>query len=232
MRKKGTVIRWNEAKGFGFIESPQSNAQVFFHIRDWRGSATPAPRESVSFEEIHVGGKGARAMDVRQEDHQAPAHALRRPQPAATRTAQPEARATQPVARAARPRPAGPARQTTPTGPAFALMLGWVGLLVAGLVLDRLSWPVLPAALLLNLITFFLYWQDKFAASKGQWRTPENTLHLFGLLGGWPGAWFAHQILRHKSAKQAFRNVYWATAVLNVLALAAWVVLPWMPLAR
>ena len=109
-------------------------------------------------------------------------------------------------------------------------MLAWVGLLAAGLALDRLSWLVLPAALLLNLLTFYAYWQDKFAASKGQWRTAEDTLHLLGLLGGWPGAWFAHQILRHKSAKQAFRNVYWITAVSNVLALAAWVLLPWLTL--
>ena len=116
--------------------------------------------------------------------------------------------------------------------PAFTLMLIWVGLLIAGVALGRLSWIFLPAALVLNLVTFFVYWQDKFAATKGAWRTAEDTLHLFGLLGGWPGAWFAHQILRHKSAKQAFRHVYWTTAILNVIALGGWVLLPWLPLGR
>lgn len=65
MRKQGAVVRWDGAKGFGFIGSPQSNAQLFFHARDWRGSAAPAVNQPVDFEEIHVGGKGPRAMEVR-----------------------------------------------------------------------------------------------------------------------------------------------------------------------
>ena len=54
-----------------------------------------------------------------------------------------------------------------------------------------------------------------FAA--GQQRTPEARLHLYELLGGWPGALVAQQKLRHKSSKQAFREVFWSTVVLNVL---------------
>lgn len=222
MRKQGTVIRWDEAKGFGFIQSPQSSAQLFFHIRDWRAGNSPALRATVSFEEIHVGGKGARAMDVRPTETAAAA----RPRPGPKPTRAPDRR----VARPARGRAQNPKVPDSSAGMAIVLMLVWLGFLVAGVVLGRLNWPVLPAALLLNLATFYAYWQDKFAARKGQWRTAEDTLHLFGLLGGWPGAWLAHQILRHKSAKRAFRNVYWATAGVNVLALAAWVLLPWLPL--
>jgi uncharacterized membrane protein YsdA (DUF1294 family) len=85
-----------------------------------------------------------------------------------------------------------------------------------------LPWWVLPAAALLNLITFFTYWQDKHAASKGAWRTSESTLHLWSLAGGWPGAWFAQQVLRHKSRKQPFRLAYWATAVLHCSVVGGW----------
>ena len=67
-----------------------------------------------------------------------------------------------------------------------------------------------------------LNWLDKYAAQQGQWRTPENTLHLFSLLGGRPGAWFAQQLLRHKSSKPSFRAVYRVTVVLRCLALTAW----------
>ena len=52
--------------------------------------------------------------------------------------------------------------------------------------------------------------------------TPENHLHLLGLAGGWPGAWFAQHLLRHKTTKAAFRRRYWATVVLHCLALLAW----------
>jgi uncharacterized membrane protein YsdA (DUF1294 family) len=106
-------------------------------------------------------------------------------------------------------------------------MLVWLVMLVAGAFTGRFTWFVLPAALGLNLMTFYTYWQDKHAARQGAWRIKEDTLHLLGLAGGWPGAWFAHQILRHKSSKQAFRAVYWATAILNTTALLAWVALPW-----
>lgn len=226
MRKLGTVVRWDEAKGFGFIHSPQANAQLFFHIRDWRGDMSPTVQQRVNFEEIHVGGKGPRAMDVRPEG---------RPTRASAPT--PEAKHVQrPMVRPVRsPQSVPISRRTSSRGqqaivwPAFALMLTWAALLVTGVILDRISWQLLPATLLLNLITFYLYWQDKFAATRGAWRTAENTLHLFGLIGGWPGAWFAHQVLRHKSSKQAFRRVYWITAIMNVTLLCIWMTVPRLP---
>lgn len=64
-------------------------------------------------------------------------------------------------------------------------------------------------------ITFLVYWKDKAAAQKDKWRTPESTLHLLALLGGWPGAMLAQSILRHKSKKQEFRIVFWLTVLLN-----------------
>jgi uncharacterized membrane protein YsdA (DUF1294 family) len=88
----------------------------------------------------------------------------------------------------------------------------WLGL--SWLVLQRqLPWWVLPASALLNLATFFAYWQDKHAAQNGRWRIAEQTLHLWSLAGGWGGAWLAQEVLRHKSAKESFRAVYWVTVV-------------------
>lgn len=221
MKKQGAVVRWNEAKGFGFVNSPQSNAQLFFHIRDWRGTTAPTLNQRVSFEEIHVGSKGPRAMDVRPENDRAMPPS--RPRQAATRPPIQHQRRSQRTPSSRRITPSG---QASPTWPASLLMLVWTGLLIGGVMLGRLSWLFLPAAFVLNVLTFYAYWQDKHAATQGQWRISENTLHGFGLLGGWPGAWFAHQILRHKSVKRAFRAVYWQTAGLHVAALALWVLLP------
>lgn len=103
------------------------------------------------------------------------------------------------------------------------MMLAWAALIAWGLWAGDLPVLTLAFALLLNLATFFLYWRDKYAAQQGQWRTPENTLHLLGLLGGWPGAWWAQQILRHKSSKASFRATYWATTGLHLSALAGWI---------
>jgi uncharacterized membrane protein YsdA (DUF1294 family)/cold shock CspA family protein len=54
--------------------------------------------------------------------------------------------------------------------------------------------------LLISLITFMIYAKDKTAAKRDSWRTPENTLHMLALIGGWPGALLAHKLLRHKSS--------------------------------
>ena len=65
MQKTGQITRWDAERAFGFIRSPDSVADVFFHLRDFQGPAAPRMGMAVVFEEIHVGGKGPRAMAVR-----------------------------------------------------------------------------------------------------------------------------------------------------------------------
>lgn len=98
----------------------------------------------------------------------------------------------------------------TTIGAAFFLVIVGVSVLTAKI-------PPLVLALYIvgSLITFTMYAVDKSAAQKGAWRTQESTLHLLSLAGGWPGALVAHQKLRHKSKKQSFRSVFWATVILN-----------------
>lgn len=73
----------------------------------------------------------------------------------------------------------------------------------------------------MSMATFITYWMDKRAASRGDWRVPENTLHALALACGWPGALLAQQLLRHKSAKREFRRLYWVTVVVNIAAFIA-----------
>ena len=67
-----------------------------------------------------------------------------------------------------------------------------------------------------------VYAADKSAARREDWRTPERTLHLLALLGGWPGALVAQTVFRHKTQKVSFRIVFWATVALNCSALVWW----------
>lgn len=75
----------------------------------------------------------------------------------------------------------------------------------------------------LSLLAFLSYWIDKSAAQGGRRRIPESNLHLLSLAGGWPGALIAQQLFRHKTIKQPFQSVFWATVVVNVVGLA-WLV--------
>lgn len=68
----------------------------------------------------------------------------------------------------------------------------------------------------MSLITFCWYWKDKLAAKKGHWRTPENTLHILSLMGGWPGGMIAQYTLRHKTKKRSFRSFFWGTVLINI----------------
>ena len=102
------------------------------------------------------------------------------------------------------------------------------GLLLWAVWRSLLPWLILPASFLLNLLTFWMYWVDKNAAQAGRWRTPESTLQLLALAGGWPGAWLAQQVLRHKSSKQPFRIDYWLMVLLHGLLTGGW--LFWPPL--
>lgn len=80
----------------------------------------------------------------------------------------------------------------------------------------NLPWLVGAAYLVTSLTCFVAYAIDKSAARNGGWRTPERTLLLLGLVGGWPGGMLAQQWLRHKTAKRSFRQLFWFTVVANV----------------
>ncbi|AMC33245.1 DUF1294 domain-containing protein [Janthinobacterium sp. B9-8] len=94
------------------------------------------------------------------------------------------------------------------------------GFLLFELVLGNLPWWIAGGYLLMSTVAFIAYALDKSAARNNRWRTPERTLHLLGVLGGWRGALLAQRVLRHKSAKVVFLRVFVATIVLNCAALA------------
>ena len=71
--------------------------------------------------------------------------------------------------------------------------------------------------LVLSIITLFVYGKDKWAAKRQAWRTPERTLHVLALLGGWPGALIGQRLFSHKKSKTSFKRVFWFTVVGNIL---------------
>jgi uncharacterized membrane protein YsdA (DUF1294 family)/cold shock CspA family protein len=95
------------------------------------------------------------------------------------------------------------------------LAVCFLAFVVVVVVAGRLPVAVLALYLVVSLVAFVSYAFDKSAASRGQWRVQESTLHLFALLGGWPGALAAQRLLRHKSAKVSFQAMFWVTVALN-----------------
>lgn len=215
MKKQGKVVRWDDQRGFGFIRCNATSQDIFFHIRDCAGGIQPPVNSTVEFEEIHVGGKGPRAMAVRTMQAYpsgAAARHDRQRNPAKSRSPHVTHRRTTSQG--------GPAPSAVGVG---SLTLIWLLLLVLGALQHRIPPIALAGAFVINALTFFAYWVDKHAARKGQWRTKEDTLHLFGLAGGWPAARLAQQVLRHKTVKPGFQAMYWLTVWLHLAALGAYV---------
>ena len=100
--------------------------------------------------------------------------------------------------------------------PRIALGLGFLLAVAAATLLGVVPAVVLIGYGLLGCVSYILYTLDKAAAGKGGQRTPESTLHLVDLLGGWPGALIAQQQSRHKTVKASFQAVFWFTVLGNI----------------
>lgn len=106
-----------------------------------------------------------------------------------------------------------------------AVVVAVGALAVLGFVLPVPAWvPV--ASLAASVVTYVVYAVDKSAARAGRRRVPERMLHVFSLLGGWPGALVAQQFLRHKNRKVRFQLWFWVTVVVNTLMVVGISALP------
>ena len=73
----------------------------------------------------------------------------------------------------------------------------------------------------LNLLSFLSYGLDKYKALKGYPRVSEFRLLLLALLGGWPCAWLARVVFRHKTTKMSFIWKFYLAVILNIALVLA-----------
>ena len=103
----------------------------------------------------------------------------------------------------------------------FALWLPLTFLIVLGVGawMKRLP-PAIPLAYTVcSLASIGRYARDKSKAQRDVWRTPESSLHILDLLGGWPGGLIAQRIFRHKTRKVSFQVIFWLCVLVH---LGAW----------
>ena len=200
-RQQGQIKKWQEDKGFGFIET-ENGEQVFFHVSEFKAPRRPSLGDKVVFSvgQDNQGRMQAKQIQdlyfVQQKVAQKNQKIRQRNQ---NRSAQAEFEA----------------------GQKKRLFLGVVfyAVLILLAVMDKLSWLVIGWYVALGIVTYMMYAKDKVAAQNGDWRTPESTLHLLSVLGGWVGAMVAQTYLRHKSQKSEFRMTYYLTVLINLAGL-------------
>ncbi|HLX64080.1 MAG TPA: DUF1294 domain-containing protein [Planctomycetota bacterium] len=76
---------------------------------------------------------------------------------------------------------------------------------------------VLAVYAVMSVVTLVAFKLDKSAAVQGLRRTPEATLHLLELLGGWPGGLIAMILLRHKNRKASYIAVFVGIVLLHAV---------------
>ena len=206
-RTRGIVRMWDDEKGFGFIKPDEGGRDVYLHLRAFGGSpARPSVGMLVTYclstDEI---GR-PRAAFARVEAGGRPAELTFRPLPAPA----PPRHALAPQRRRQRP------RRSSSVGWAFLGSAGFIGALAWAAQLHHIEWWVPAVYGGASGFTFIAYASDKARAVDAEWRVSENTLHLLELLGGWPGALFAQQCLRHKTAKLGYQVIFWLIVMAHV----------------
>jgi uncharacterized membrane protein YsdA (DUF1294 family)/cold shock CspA family protein len=194
MQLTGKVVHWRDDKGFGFIVPDNDKQQLFFHIRDFADTKIrPAEGARLQF-----------SLGV--DKHGRPlATQLAVITPAAMATAKNEPVVidldyTQDVA--------------------LYFRCAFLVLVVIALLFGTLPY-VLPILYIeASLFTYWLYQADKTAAiARQRQRLPEQSLQLFSLIGGWPGALLAQKKLAHKRRKFLFQREFLLVIIGNGLLL-------------
>lgn len=200
-RQQGRVKKWQDDKGFGFIET-EAGESVFFHVSEFKAQRRPEVGEQVVFVIAQDNQGRLQAREV-QELRFVQKKMAEKNQQIRQRNRK---RSTQADFEAGQKK-------------RLFLGVGFYGVLVLLAATDKLSWLVVGWYVALGFITYIIYAKDKAAAQNNDWRTPESTLHLLSALGGWVGAMVAQTYLRHKSQKPEFRMAYYLTVVINMAGL-------------
>ncbi|MDG2122542.1 MAG: DUF1294 domain-containing protein [Verrucomicrobiales bacterium] len=184
-REKGRIVVWDEGRGYGWLRWGQE--KVFFHIKEFgRGDVRLAVGDEVEFE---------RGVDMKGR---ACAKALR-------------SCGLRPDRKNSRPK-----RRSKKAG-VGSLMELVILLVLPGLGMRKLPWEWwigVGVMVAMSGIAFWMYAHDKRRAEEKGWWLAESSLHLVGVLGGWPGAFWAQWCLRHKSSKRSFQFVFWCVVFL------------------
>lgn len=189
MRIEGAIKTWNDDRGFGFIEPLHGGQEIFVHIKAIGArSGRPQVGQRVTFEVEMTADGKKRAKLVEVVKIKRRNIKKRNDNPVQWGTASYFAI------------------------PAFFIVYG-----VAAPIWRVPGWAA-GVYFGASLVSFIVYAIDKSAAAAGRWRISEDALLALGVIGGWPGAIVAQQVLRHKSNKATFRANFWATVVVNVVA--------------
>lgn len=202
--ERGKLVKWNDDRGFGFIQPENQSQEIFLHISDI-DRAIRAPRvDDIIFYQVVPGKQGKpRASFARIEEATAPKASTKKHTLASSKVK------------------AASGNLSLEIG--LLAVLPIIGSIYFA-VTQRNPLPLFlyPA---MSGIAFILYQEDKSRAQQHRWRIPENTLHLIELCGGWLGAYVAQRLLQHKSSKPSYQFEFCVIVAIHLVGWIIWFIL-------
>lgn len=197
--RSGTLTRWKDERGFGFIQPVDGSQEVFFHISEVK-DATRRPQENdtiyyhcVTDSDGKVRACNAFILGARNKSA-----------PLSHRT--------------------NPSDSIVSRFPIIEVVLLSLFPLIGAVHFTWIMRNPLPLILypVMSLVTYASYADDKSRAKRNNWRISEQTLHLYELAGGWLGGFIAQRVLHHKSRKESYQAVFWAIVIIHYIAWLFW----------
>lgn len=200
---RGRLIKWQDDRGFGFIQPVDGGKEVFLHISELK-DATRRPKvgDTIYYQAItendQLRARNGFILGARSKIN----------------------------SQSSAKKVASPAISKSKFFVLEILILSLIPLIGVIHFFWKTATPIpLILYLVMSLVTFVLYADDKSRAEQGKRRTPENTLHLCELAGGWLGGFIAQRQIHHKSRKKSYQIVFWAIVIIHQIFWLVWLFL-------
>jgi uncharacterized membrane protein YsdA (DUF1294 family)/cold shock CspA family protein len=195
--RSGKLIKWKDDRGFGFIQPDDGSREVFLHISALKDvTRRPQQNDTIYYYTVVESDGKVRAYDAFISGARSKVTFF------STSIA------------------------SKPKFPIVETVLLSILPLIGAVHFTWITHNPLPLILYLvmSLVTYFMYAGDKARAQRGDRRTPEQTLHLCELAGGWLGGFVAQKRIRHKSKKESYQVTFWAIVALHYIVWLFWFV--------
>ncbi|MDD5036558.1 MAG: DUF1294 domain-containing protein [Methylococcaceae bacterium] len=197
---KGNLVLWNDEKGFGFVRPESGEKDFFLHISAITNYRKGLSRRPAVGDVVHY-------------------------QPVRSAEAQGQRRLSQAIVMGLNEGALGfdtDAGETKLASVGIKLVVG-APILLSIYVLWHIGNPIpLFSYVFMSALSTLYYGADKQRALTHGWRIPEKYLHVFELLGGWPGALLSQKAFRHKYKKSDYQRIFWGIIGLHGLLWAVY----------
>ena len=214
IRNKGKIIKWNDDKGFGFILPSDSQKNIFVHIKSFSDkSLRPTEGQDVIYTvQKSDDGRDSAIKVSRSTDNlvrnRAGINRKKNIKPTYKRINTDNTQLD--------------LKSAHSISPIYTIIiLSFLAFLFYFTIEGKLPPYVIVIYIVMGIMTYFIYSEDKDMAINNERRTSEQRLLTLSFFGGWIGALIAQQKFRHKTKKISFQKSFWTIVFFNIMLLAS-----------